>query len=87
MVKSRSLFRNQKGQLIVEFVLLLALTVGIISLVTATFRQRQYMAMFVAKPWTSIRSMIQNANWDPKKAHPASARANRIMSVEGDSPQ
>jgi hypothetical protein len=77
-----SRLKNQKGQLMVEMVLLLALSVGIITLVSAAFRQNQYMAMFVSKPWTSIRSMIQNGNWDPKKPHPSSSV--RIATVEGE---
>jgi hypothetical protein len=73
---------NQRGQLVVEMVLLLALTVAIFMAVSATFRQKEILATFISRPWVNIASMIQNGVWTPGKDHPA--HFNRVISVEGD---
>jgi hypothetical protein len=76
--------KNQRGQTAIEMVLLLALSVSIVVAVSAIFRQKQYLAMFVAKPWANIASMIQNGVWEPGQLHPA--RFERVGSVKGDPP-
>jgi hypothetical protein len=76
--------KNQRGQLAVEMVLLLALTVAIFMAVSSIFRQKEILAMFVAKPWSNIASMIQNGVWQPGQLHPNSSE--RFASVRGDPP-
>lgn len=75
---------NQRGQMATEMILLLALIVAIFVSVSAIFRDQQYLAMFVSRPWSNIAAMIQNGVWDPSKQHPA--HYDRWVSVKGDPP-
>lgn len=74
--------KNQRGQLAVEAVLLLALSIGIFMAVSATFREKQYFSSILSRPWQSVSSMIQNGVWNTNEMHPA--HRSRWISVEGD---
>lgn len=74
--------KSQNGQMAVEMVLLLALLVAMFITVASIFREKEILAMFVARPWANIASMIQNGVWRPGQLHPA--RFERVTSVRGD---
>ncbi len=73
---------NQRGQMAVEAVLLIALSVGIFIAVSGIFRDKQYFASILSKPWTSVSSMIQDGVWSPSELHPN--HRQRWVSVRGD---
>jgi hypothetical protein len=61
-VKTQAI-RNQNGQLIVEAVLLLALTVSVSLLITRYLKESQYAQKLVAKPWSTLSGMIECGVW------------------------
>ena len=77
--------KSQKGQLVVEAVLLLALTVAIFIAVSAQFRDQQVLANILSRPWNSVSSMVQDGVWKPNELHPA--HRGRWVSVRGDDPR
>lgn len=74
--------RSQAGQMAVETVLLITLSVAIFIGVSTIFREKQYFANILSKPWTSIASMIQNGVWTPSELHPNDYK--RWVSVRGE---
>ena len=74
--------RSQGGQMAVETVLLIALSVGIFIGVSTIFREKQYFAEILSKPWTSVSSMIQNGVWNSSELHPN--HRSRWVSVRGE---
>lgn len=81
-VVATQFIKSQRGQISVEIVLIIALTVAIFLGVSSIFREKQYFAQILSKPWTNISSMIQNGVWQSKYVHPA--HQTRWISVKGD---
>ena len=79
--------KNQKGQMTIEAVLILALMVSIIFAVTNGIKNKKYLTQLVEKPWTYVAGMIENAYWAPvrdgKGKHPN--HIGRHASPVGDS--
>ncbi len=61
---------HNKGQAIVEAVLLLVLFISAALLVQSAFRERGFLSRIIGAPWTSIKSMVEKASWSPKALHP-----------------
>lgn len=74
--------KSEKGQVSVETILLISLSVALFLVVSSKFRENQLFAQVLSKPWTNISSMIQNGVWAPKQMHPA--HRSRWISVKGD---
>ena len=82
--KSSAAKRNsQKGQVLIEAVLLLVLMVGLWGAFSRYAKQQKWFESVVGGPWQSMRGMIENGVWDePKKAqakHPNNF--NRVVSL------
>lgn len=85
--RRRHLHRDQRGQAIVEAVLITTLFLGGAMYVARYFQQNEILASFVSGPWGMVSNMIENGVWerDAKKArasHPA--KDSRRMSMLGD---
>ncbi len=78
--------KHQKGQMVVEMVLMLVLFVGVAAAVSSAFKQNQYFANLVSTPWRSLAGMIQNGVWgtpkDTMRLHPSADR--RVNTVRGE---
>ncbi len=55
--------RNQKGQGVVELVLLMAVTVSISLAVSKYLRDNQAVQNLVGKPWNTLSGMIECGVW------------------------
>lgn len=60
--------RNERGQFIVEAVLLITLFVGITLFVSQQFTQNNYLSTIVSSPWKSLSGLLQNGEWMPVQA-------------------
>ncbi len=79
---------GRTGQVSVEMVLMLVVSVGFITLVTQAFKSNEYFATLVSGPWSSLSGLIQNgvlgSPADTMAKHPNTL--NRINSPRGDPP-
>ena len=57
--------KSNKGQTVVEAVLLLALFVILATVVSRQFNENQLVAQLVSGPWDRLNGMIQNGVWAP----------------------
>jgi hypothetical protein len=83
-----NLFSNQKGQIVVEYILLMAILVAIFTFVKTQFQQQQILAKFVSTPWDTLSGVIENGVMGSpvktKNMHPN--MLYRHASMEGDKP-
>jgi hypothetical protein len=75
---------NNKGQVIIEAVLLLTLVVGMWGLFSKYAKQKKWFESLVNGPWQTMSGMIETGVWEtPNKArakHPNSF--NRVVSLK-----
>jgi hypothetical protein len=76
--------QNQRGQLLVEMILLMALGVGISMAITNALRSSEFAQKLIGRPWTTLSGMIECGSWSGCQPgmHPASR--NRILSFKPD---
>lgn len=72
---------NEKGQLVIEFVLLMVLVLGAVTLIKKQFSEKQILSQMISGPWASVSFMMENGTWDKKKspdeAHPQTSPISR----------
>jgi hypothetical protein len=65
---------NQKGQLVIEMILLLTVLVSLVSFVTKSFVDKKYLQNVVQKPFEILQGMAENGSWgspnNTKSQHP-----------------
>lgn len=75
--------KNHRGQVTIEIVLILVVSVGVALAVSKGFRENQFFANLVSGPWRSLAGLIQNGSWgSPEKTmsrHPN--HVSRLSSV------
>lgn len=54
---------GERGQMVVEMVLMLVVMAGVTIFVTKTFRDNDFIAKLVSGPWESLSGLIQNGVW------------------------
>lgn len=74
--------KNQKGQLVVEMVLLLSLGVGVSLLVGRLLRDNQFAQNLFGRPWQTLSGMIECGTWDGCKPGYHPGARNRILSYK-----
>lgn len=81
---SISKLRGQGGQIIVEAILLMTLSIGILFFVTRTIREQGVMQNLVQGPTEKLSGMMESGVWAPpeeaKKNHPNMVK--RSLSLE-----
>lgn len=76
--------KNQKGQVLVEAVLLLVLVVGMWSVFAKFAKQKKWFENLISGPWQTMSGMIETGVWQP----PAQSRGkhpnnfNRVISLK-----
>ena len=77
---------NQKGQLMVEAVLLMAITVSLSLVVTKYLQESQFAQKLVAKPWSTLSGMIECGVWTgcAIDGHPNSHKRVLSYSTKGE---
>ncbi len=76
--------KNQRGQGVVEIVLLMAITVGISLAITRYLQQKQFAQTLIGKPWQTLSGMIECGTWRGcgPGTHPGGS--TRIVSYKPD---
>ena len=78
--------RNERGQMVVEAVLLIVVFFGVLQIVSQSFKDNELIREIVETPYNKIKNMAQNGNWitDPQDSmynHPMHLR--RHISTQG----
>ena len=78
--------KNQKGQFVLEAILLMVVFMGFLAFVTSYFDKNGVLASMVKGPWTNLAGMMQNGQWKPMDAgqitHPT--KHGRHVTLEGE---
>lgn len=59
---------SQRGQILIEYVLLMVLVAGIAIGLTRKLQEAEVLASFVEKPWGAIAGMIEFGSWSDESA-------------------
>jgi hypothetical protein len=80
--------KNQRGQFVVEGILLMIVFMGIVAMLASFFKSNEVLKNLVKAPWTNLAGMLQNSEWMPPDKgqvfHPG--RAPRHVSIDGVKP-
>ncbi len=57
--------QNQKGQIIVESMLILVLLVGMITFAASRVKQMDYIKTLTVDPWARVSGMVECGAWSP----------------------
>lgn len=78
--------RNQRGQFILEAILLMVIFMGLLGLVSSYFNREGILAKLVKAPWVGLAGMLQNGVWLPtdkgQPLHPSFH--HRHVTIEGE---
>lgn len=55
--------RNQRGQMTIELVLVLAILTGLAIVISREARDRQLLATIIEGPWLPLQGMIEDGVW------------------------
>ena len=77
---------NQKGQLIVEAVLIIVMLMGFTFMVANYFKNSEVLRQLITGPWANLSGMLQNGVWaEPAKGAISHPNAHmRHISIEGE---
>jgi len=64
----KSLLRNDRGQFVIEAVLLMVLSIGLLMLGLRTLRDGNIIGNLISGPWERMAGMIESGSWDPAAA-------------------
>lgn len=74
---------NNKGQFVIEAVLLMIVTIGFFLWGTNQLREGKFLAKMIGGPWKKVSGMIESGVWDTpesaRKKHPN--QTNRSISL------
>ena len=56
--------RGEKGQLVVEALLLIVIGLGFTSLIIKGLRENEFVQSMVSKPWVMLSGMIECGTWN-----------------------
>lgn len=73
---------RQKGQLMLEAVLIMFILVGAALLIQKKFSEKNMVGAMVAKPWSKVAGMMTNGSWQKEEAgkekHPLGNGISRV---------
>ncbi len=80
----KSLLKNQRGQFVIEAVLLMVVSIGFLYAGLRLLKSGNVMGNLVASPWKKVAGMIESGNWnvadEAAKKHPN--QIDRSLSVD-----
>lgn len=80
----RTPLRNNKGQFVIETVLLMIVSVGFFLWGTNQLREGKFLAKMIGGPWQKVAGMIESGVWSEseaaRKLHPN--QKNRSITVD-----
>ena len=79
---SESDLKKQRGQFLIEYVLLAVLVVGVYSLLRNQLGDQNFLSKVFSNSWSSVAKMMEDGTWDASRstdeAHPLSTNQTRI---------
>ena len=75
---------SEKGQLVLEAILLMVLFLGVAVAVKNKFSEDNIIGSLAAGPWASVSSMMSNGSWDKSKDEGEVHPLTTVISREGD---
>lgn len=75
--------KNQKGQLVIESVLLMVVAVGFSILLISQLKKMDYVKNLTFSPWDRVSGMVQCGVWAPcgiSVKNPGKHPSNRVVS-------
>lgn len=88
---STKTIKNQKGQFVIEAVLLATVTLALFMFITKQLQESKFLAKLVGEPWSYIAGMSESGVWDSpdkaRKKHPnisSSDYYSRNLSLKPD---
>jgi hypothetical protein len=80
--------RNNRGQFILEAILVMVIFMGIVVLVAGYFQKNDVLSSLIKGPWQRLSGMLQNGEWmSPAQSqayHPS--QPSRHVTIEGIKP-
>lgn len=80
----KKIVRNNKGQFLIETVLMMIVMVGLFIAATSKLRETKALAKMIGGPWEQVSGMIESGVWDgpeaARKKHPN--QINRSLSLD-----
>jgi hypothetical protein len=80
----KNALRNNKGQFLIENVLMMLVTIGFLIFATKELREGKYLAKLISDPWQKVAGMIESGVWEPPKTaqtkHPN--QINRSLALD-----
>lgn len=77
---------NEKGQLIVEAVLIIVMLMGLTMLAANYFKNNELLKQMISGPWQNLAGMLQNGVWASRSSgaviHPNSFGRNVVITGE-----
>ncbi|MGE4131269.1 MAG: hypothetical protein AB7F86_06500 [Bdellovibrionales bacterium] len=77
---------SQRGQFVVEALLILVVLIGLLTLSARFFREQELVKKLISGPWVNLAGMLQNGVWQPADAgavsHPNGH--TRHISIQGE---
>lgn len=78
---------NNKGQFLVESVLLMTFMVAALIWATGQLRENKFLAKMISGPWTKVSGMIESGVWEAPDAarakHPNQLERSLTIEPEG----
>ena len=81
---STRLLKNEKGQFVIEAVLLMVMSIGLLVVGLRLLRDGNVVSNLVSGPWEKMSGMIESGVWEPaaKAAAKHPNQRNRLLSVD-----
>jgi len=86
MGKIKNTLRNQRGQGVVEAVLIVAALFFITSFVSRYFQSEQIVSGIVKGPWNALSGMISYGSWQPPAQAAAEHPVGRVATLNPKDP-
>lgn len=78
MRKAKNPIRNQKGQFLIEGLLLLIILMGVFVMFSQWVQETKQMSKLISGPWDKLAGMTENGVWEEpeasRKKHPNTYR-------------
>ncbi len=62
-LNSKKIFKNNKAQTAIEFILLTTITVSFTLILVRQLKSSQYLSRQISGPWSSLATMMEHGTW------------------------
>ena len=76
------ILKNQKGQALVESILIMLIFLGLFSVVVETLNANDFLHNVTREPWRRLDNMVRTGEWTESTGHPGLYKNH--LSLRGD---